>query len=114
MTEAGKPQDFSRGQVWAVAELLRLGEDDAAERLWEASGLTADDLDGCEDCDAVPVMLEVLDEVVPLAGRDAEKPNVPIPAGPIYEEIPLDDTRISSFMVAVFIAGIGLAVLAWL
>ena len=63
MTGAGRSKDFIRGQVGAVSELLMLGEDDAAERLWEALGLTDEDLDVCEDCEAVPLMSHVLEDM---------------------------------------------------
>ena len=46
---------FTQGVVYAIAQLIRAGEDSSAEWIWDESGFDSKDLDLCDDYDAKEV-----------------------------------------------------------
>ena len=44
-------QGFINGIVYAIAEIVRMGEDSIAEDLWNASGYVPNDVENCAEYD---------------------------------------------------------------
>ena len=60
--KSAEKKGFTYGFVYAVAQCIRLGQEDVAEQLWNESGFKESDIEGCDeyDVDEVKRLLENL------------------------------------------------------